>query len=291
MTGRPSWLRVAAPNATAEGEMRRMRELLGRHRLTTVCQGARCPNAVECWSARTATFMLLGEICTRACRFCGVPTGDPGGVIDDDEPARVAAAVAELGLRYAVLTSVDRDDLPDGGAAIFAEAVERVRLASPSVRIEVLVPDFSGRATSLDRIASSGAHVVGHNVETIERLSGGLRDRRAGYRRSLAVLGYLREAGRDRIVKSGFMVGLGETREEIGALLQDLRGVGVDAVTVGQYLRPARCAVPVARYVAPHEFDEIAAEGRALGFSSVLAGPFVRSSYHAGEADARRCGS
>jgi len=291
VTRRPDWLRVAGPNAAAADEMRRMRELLRRHRLTTVCQGAGCPNAIECWSARTATFMLLGTVCTRACRFCGVPTGDPGGGVDGEEPVRVAAAVAELGLRHVVLTSVDRDDLPDGGAEIFAAAIERIRAGSSAVRVEALIPDFSLRFASLDRIIDSGADVIGHNVETVGRLAGALRDRRAGHRRSLEVLCYLRAAAPERIIKSGFMVGLGETADEIRTLLAELRDAGVDAVTVGQYLRPTSRAVPVVRYVLPEEFRRVEAEARDLGFRFVLAGPLVRSSYHAAEIGADRCGS
>jgi lipoic acid synthetase len=277
----PEWIRVRAPTpAEAEG-IRAMRDLLERHRLTTVCQGAICPNAVECWGARTATFMLLGDVCTRACGFCGVPTGDPGGAVDLDEPGRLAAAVAELGLRYVVLTSVDRDDLPDGGSALFAAAVDRLKATIPGIRVEVLVPDFRGDRRALGRLLATDADVFGHNVETVRRLTERLRDRRAGYEQSLGVLADLSGRAAGRPVKSGLMVGLGETRAEIREALGDLRGAGVDVVTVGQYLRPSRRAVPVERYAPPSEFAEIEKEAEAVGFAAVVSGPLVRSSYHA----------
>ena len=277
----PEWIRVRAPTpAEAEG-IRAMRDLLERHRLTTVCQGAICPNAVECWGARTATFMLLGDVCTRACGFCGVPTGDPGGAVDRDEPERLADAVAELGLRYAVLTSVDRDDLPDGGSALFAAAVHRLKEKIPGIRVEVLVPDFRGDRRSLGRLLATDADVFGHNVETVRRLTPRLRDRRAGYGQSLEVLAELSERAAGRPVKSGLMVGLGETRAEIRETLVDLRSVGVDVVTIGQYLRPSLRAVPVEQYAAPSEFAEMEEEAEAIGFAGVVSGPLVRSSYHA----------
>jgi lipoic acid synthetase len=271
--------------------MRLMRDLFDRHGLTTVCQGAICPNAVECWGARTATFMLLGDLCTRACRFCSVKTGDPGGVLDGDEPERLAAAVAELGLRYVVLTSVDRDDLPDGGAGLFAASVDRLKGEVDDLRIEVLIPDFRGDRDALDRLLATEVDVVGHNMETVRRLTPKLRDHRAGYDRSLSVLAYLSERAEDRCVKTGLMVGLGETRSEISETLGDARSVGVDIVTVGQYLRPSERAVPVERYVPPAEFDEIGAEAESMGFGAVVAGPLVRSSYHALRAYSRSCAS
>jgi len=287
----PEWIRVRAPNPSEADGIRAMRDLLRRHKLATVCQGAVCPNAVECWGARTATFMLLGEVCTRACRFCGVKTGDPGGAVDRGEPARLAAAVAELGLRYVVLTSVDRDDLPDGGADLFAAAVDRLKARISGIRVEVLIPDFGGDRGALDRLLGTEADVFGHNVEVVARLTPRLRDRRAGYVQSLAVLARLSERVGTRRVKSGLMVGLGETRREIAGTLADLRGVGVDIVTVGQYLRPNEGAVPVERYVSPVEFDEIAAEAEGMGFGAVVAGPLVRSSYHALSAYTESCAS
>jgi lipoic acid synthetase len=279
----PEWIKVRGPSAAQADGMRTLRRILRRHRLTTICQGAICPNAVECWSAKTATFLLLGEVCTRACRFCAVRTGDPGSAVDTDEPKRLASAVAELGLRYVVLTSVDRDDLTDGGAELIAEAVERIKNRSKHVRVEALLPDFSGNRRALRRVVSSGADVLGHNLETVRRLTPTMRDRRAGYEQSLEVLRELRAKARQRPIKSGLIVGLGETRTEISEALRDLRSVGVGVVTIGQYLRPTARAVPVVRYVSPDEFKEIDADARQAGFPSVLVGPLVRSSYRAAE--------
>ena len=290
MAQRPEWLKVRAPSAEEAEGVRTVRSLLSKHRLTTVCQGAVCPNAGECWGARTATFMILGETCTRGCRFCGVPTGDPGGVLDRDEPSRLAAAVAELDLRYVVLTSVDRDDLPDGGAGAFAETVRRIKATVDGIRVEVLIPDFSGDRAALREILASGADVVGHNLETVERLSPDLRDRRASYRQSLDVLAALKAGATGQVVKSGLMLGLGERTDEVHQALYDLREAGVQALTMGQYLQPTARSAPVIRYVAPDEFDALAAEARDLGFSSVVAGPLVRSSYHAAEEFERQCG-
>jgi len=286
MSERPSWIRVKAPSREEAAGMASVRDTLRRHRLHTVCQGAVCPNAVECWGARTATFMILGDTCTRACRFCGVPTGDPGGVVDRDEPGRIAAAVVDLGLRYVVLTSVDRDDLADGGAGPFADTVDRIKEADPDILVEVLIPDFAGNSAALDRILATAADVIGHNLETVRRLTPGVRDRRAGYERSLGVLAHLRKRDSSRVLKSGLMLGLGEDRSEVVDALGDLREAGVDIVTIGQYLKPTASpsTVPVVRFASPEEFDEIAAEGRRIGFDAVVAGPLVRSSYHAAEA-------
>jgi len=291
MSEHPKWIRVRAPSASEAAGIRAVRDLLQKYRLTTVCQGAICPNAVECWGARTATFMLLGDVCTRACRFCGVQTGDPGGAIDSGEPERLADAVGELGLRYAVLTSVDRDDLPDGGAGLFAAAIDRLKESVPGLLVEVLIPDFQGRHSSLDRLLETGADVFGHNVETVRRLTPSMRDLRAGYEQSLAVLAYLSQRKGARRIKSGVMLGLGETHDDILETLHDLRDAGVDILTIGQYLRPTEAAVRVARYVPPEEFDEIAAVAKEIGFGSVVAGPLVRSSYHALEAYLEACDS
>ena len=290
MSRHPEWVRVRVPTPAEADGIRVVRGILKQHRLTTVCQGALCPNAVECWSARTATFMLLGDTCTRGCRFCDVPTGDPSGRVDTDEPARLAEAVAELGLRYVVLTSVDRDDLADGGAGLFAEAVERLKAADVRIRVEVLIPDFGGDRDALDRILASGADVFGHNVETVRRLTPKLRDRRASYEQSLDVLAYLGANG-DGKTKSGLMIGLGESRDEIDETLADLRRADIDIVTVGQYLRPSERAVAVEEYVRPEVFDEIAAAASRKGFGAVVAGPLVRSSYRAQEAYLASCGS
>ena len=263
--------------------MNRMRTVLDRYRLNTVCQAARCPNAAECWSACTATFMLLGRQCTRRCRFCDVETGWPRGVLDETEPDRVAEAVRELGIRYVVLTSVDRDDLPDGGSRAFADTVHAVSAVSSVRGVEVLFPDFAADRECLRRLAISEAVVVGHNVETVRRLTPQMRDARAGYDQSLRVLASLKGYAAGTRTKSGLMVGLGETQDEIRDTMRDLRGVGVDMLTVGQYLQPSTREIPVARFLSLQEFKEIEEYGRALGYLSVVAGPLVRSSYHAAE--------
>ena len=284
MSERPKWLRVRAPSDDEAAGIRAVRDLLATHRVHTVCQGAICPNAVECWGARTATFMILGDTCTRGCRFCGVPTGDPGGVVDRDEPDRVAAAVADLGLRYVVLTSVDRDDLPDAGAGLFGETVQQIKRKCPDTVVEVLTPDFGASPEALDAILSSGADVLGHNIETVRRVSPALRDRRASYNRSLAVLEAFHRRGSGRPVKSGLMLGLGETDVEVGETLADLRRAGTSIVTLGQYLQPTERSAPVVRYVTPEAFEKWSRAGRRLGFAATVAGPRVRSSFHAAEA-------
>jgi len=268
-----------------------VRDVLREEGLRTICQGAQCPNAVECWGARTATFLLLGGVCTRACRFCAVPRAARGEPLDPEEPERVAAGVRRLGLRYIVLTSVDRDDLPDAGAEAIAATVRAVKVASPGVRVEVLLPDFSGNSDSLDRVLASGADVLGHNVETVRRLSPALRDARASYDQSLSVLATLHERGGGRPVKSGLMLGLGEEAAEIRETMNDLRCAGVSILTLGQYLPPSRRSAPLERYVPPNEFDALAATARRLGFASAVSGPLVRSSYHAADAAAQPCDS
>lgn len=281
MTDRPAWLKVKAPTPLRTERMRAMREALSRYRLKSVCQGALCPNAPECWGKGTATFMILGEVCTRSCRFCAVPTGNPGGVVDWDEPDRLAAAVAELGLSYVVLTSVDRDDLPDGGARVFAAAIRRIKERRPGTRVEALLPDFAGEKEAIATVAAAEPDVLGHNLETVRRLTPSLRDRRAGYDRSLRVLTRLKELSPTRVVKSSLILGLGERRAEVLIALRDLQRFGVDAVTLGQYLRPTPSAAPVVRYLPPEEFDELADRARDMGFQFVISGPLVRSSYNA----------
>jgi len=249
---------------------------LGLH---TVCQEARCPNIGECWGHRTATFMLLGDTCTRNCGFCAVTHGRPLAV-DAGEPLRVAEAVARLGLRHVVVTSVNRDDLPDGGAAHFAATARALRRLLPACRIEVLVPDFQGNLASVAEVVASPIDVFNHNLETVPRL---YRRVRAGarYERSLAVLRAAREGQGGLLTKSGLMLGLGETEEELLRVFSDLRAIGCDILTLGQYLRPSRDHLPVERYVPPEEFTDLRAEALALGFRHVEAGPLVRSSYHA----------
>ena len=255
--------------------------------LNTVCQEASCPNLSECWAAGTATFMLLGDVCTRACSFCDVTTGRPG-TVDLDEPARVAQAVASMDLSHAVLTSVNRDDLADGGATIFAESIAEIRRARPGCEVEVLIPDFKGDPAALDIVMDARPEVLNHNTETVVRLQRDIRTA-ANYGRSLALLwrgGQLTSGG---AVKSGLIVGMGETKEEVLGALADLRAVGVDIVTIGQYLRPTARHRPVHRYVHPDEFAEYAAYGHSIGLPHVESGPLVRSSYHAREARAAAC--
>jgi len=284
MSDHPSWIKVHAPTPAEAQGIREVRQVLKKHHLTTVCQGAICPNAVACWSERTATFMILGDTCTRGCRFCAVPTGDPGGTEDLGEAERLAGAVSELGLRYVVLTSVDRDDLPDRGAGSFVRTVEAIKRHQPDVLVEVLLPDMSGDPRLLGRVLAADIAVWGHNVETVRRLTPILRDVRAGFDQSLEVLAFLSGEGNRRVTKSGMMLGLGETRDEIRETLRCLRDARVNIVTLGQYLRPTRQAAPVVRYLPPEEFDDIADEARAMGFEAVVAGPLVRSSFHAEQA-------
>ncbi|HDL86037.1 MAG TPA: lipoyl synthase [Candidatus Acetothermia bacterium] len=283
MADRPAWLKVKAHTAAEARGMHAVRGVLSRHNLTTVCQGARCPNAAECWGAGTATFMLLGNVCTRACRFCAVPTGNPHGAIDEGEPARLADAIADLGLDYVVLTSVDRDDLEDGGASLFAAAITRIKERSPHIKIEALIPDFSGNDVALRTLIASAPDVIGHNIETIRRLSPDLRDHRANYDLTLRVLSHVAQISPGTITKSSLMLGLGEKRGEVLETMRDLRGVGVRALTLGQYLPPSHDAAPLARYVPPDEFSSLASEARGLGFCFVMSGPLVRSSYHAAQ--------
>jgi lipoyl synthase len=275
---RPEWLKVRLNDAQAvDSVTEMMREL----RLTTVCEEARCPNLFECWADRTATFMLMGDLCTRHCGFCNVGKGAPGA-LDPEEPLRVAEAVERLGLTHVVITSVNRDDLPDGGAAHFSSTIEAVRGRNAACAIEVLIPDFGGDRDSLEILLDAGPEVLNHNIEMVPRLY--LRARHGSdYERSLKVLRWAAQARPDRVgrTKSGCMLGLGETRDEVHALFEDLRGVGVDVLTVGQYLQPSASQLPVQRYVSPAEFEEIREVALAMGFAHVEAAPFVRSSYHA----------
>jgi lipoic acid synthetase len=281
---KPPWLRTRLPSGP---EFDRVNERLRRHGLNTVCSTARCPNLHECWGRGTATFMILGDTCTRHCRFCA--TGVVGGVGQvrrvgqpgEDEPERVAAAVAELGLRHVVLTSVDRDDLPDCGAGIFASTVRQVRQVGPGIRVEVLAPDFCGSEELIRRVSDAGPDVYGHNVETVERLTPDVRDPRASYRRSLEVLATVRRTAPETTTKSGLMVGLGETDDEVYATMRDLRQAGCDIITIGQYLQPDRRCLAVQRYVEPERFAEYERQAPAVGFRAAFCGPLVRSSYHA----------
>ncbi len=283
----PEWFKVRmhhGPNYTE------IRSLVSKHALHTVCEEARCPNIWECWNNRTATFMILGDICTRSCGFCAVTTGRPAG-LDSEEPGRVAEAVRDLGLRHAVITSVNRDELPDGGAEIFGRTIEEIRRTCPDCTIEVLVPDFKGHPRSVLRLVRAAPNIFSHNMETVPRLYPFVRPQ-AKYVRSLDVLrmGRIWGAAFGIRIKTGLMLGLGETIDEVRGVMRDLRSVGVEVLTLGQYLQPTKDHIPVARYLHPDEFNGFRREGIAMGFRHVEAGPLVRSSYHAEEQTAARGG-
>jgi lipoic acid synthetase len=271
---RPDWLKVRLPGGA---NYARLRGLIESHRLHTVCEEAHCPNMGECWNAGTATFMILGDVCTRSCGFCAVTTGRPTA-LDTDEPYRVAEAIRLMDVRHAVITSVNRDELPDGGAAIFAETIRQARKVNPSVRIEVLIPDFRGVRWALQLVIDERPDILNHNTETVPRLYPRVRPQ-AKYGRSLELIRRGHDAG--MVTKSGLMLGLGESPEEILQVVRDLRGNGCDMLTLGQYLRPSNEHLPVERYVPPGEFLEFRQEALAMGFRHVESGPLVRSSYHA----------
>ncbi len=271
----PAWIRRQWPSGGAHREVKALLEGLNLH---TVCQSAHCPNQAECWSRRTATFLVLGNVCTRHCAFCGVSHGKPLEV-DEEEPDNVAEAVVRLGARHAVITSVTRDDLDDGGAGHIARTVTAVKQKSRATTVEVLVPDFCGNAGAIATVVDSGAEVFGHNIETVERLHTRLRDKRYSYRRSLEVLQAARRLKRDGFVKSSFMLGCGETGEDVTGTLRDLRAAGCDAVAMGQYLRPRPDNGPVAEFVTPEQFAKYERLALEMGFVFAVAGPFVRSSY------------
>jgi lipoic acid synthetase len=273
---KPDWLKVRFP---AGERYQQLKTLMRANGLHTVCEEARCPNIGECWNAGTATFMILGDVCTRSCGFCAVKTGRPQS-LDLAEPQRVADAVVTLDLDYVVITSVNRDELPNGGADVFAGCIRAVRRARPATRVEVLIPDFKGDAEALATVVRARPFVLNHNIETVPRLYGTVRPQ-AVYARSLAVLRAAKLLAPDIITKSGFMVGLGESAGELQQVMRDLQHSGCDIVTIGQYLRPSAQHLPVARYYAPEEFEALAAYGRSIGLGHVEAGPLVRSSYHA----------
>jgi lipoic acid synthetase len=273
----PAWLKRPLPAGNGNFFTQTLLDGLG---LETVCENARCPNRPECWSRRTATFMVLGNVCTRPCGFCSVPKGEPLAV-EDDEPERVAEAAERLGLRHVVITSVTRDDLPDGGAGHFARCIAAVR-ARTGAAVEVLTPDFLGDIAAIDAVVAANPEVFNHNLETVPRLYRQVRGR-AEYRRSLDLLDRVKRTAPHVVTKAGLMLGIGETVEELFEVLADLRVVGCDVLTLGQYLAPTLKHIPVARFVPPSEFDELARQARWLGFRQVVAGPFVRSSYHADE--------
>ncbi|MDC7826980.1 lipoyl synthase [Pseudomonas sp. BLCC-B13] len=275
---KPSWLRVKAPSGSRFDAVKRN---VGEHRLSTVCQESHCPNMGECWSNGTATIMLMGSVCTRACRFCAVDTGNPNGWLDLEEPQNTAKSVELMGLRYIVLTSVDRDDLPDGGAAHYAACVQAIKANTPQVVVEALTPDFDGDHAAIARVVDSGLEVFAQNVETVKRLTHEVRDPRAGYEKTLKVLEFAKQHRPSVITKTSLMLGLGETDEEILATMDDLRAIGVDILTLGQYLQPTRNHLKVQRWVSPEDFNRLRDIGLEKGFMEVAAGPLVRSSYRA----------
>jgi lipoyl synthase len=276
---RPDWLKVRIPSGDNYYDLKRLMRGLGLH---TVCESARCPNIGECWGHRTATFMILGDLCTRRCGFCAVPKGLPHGEVDWEEPERVAHAACEMGLNYIVVTSVDRDDRKDGGAPIFARTIEALRRRIPGCRVEVLIPDFRGSDEALDTVLSARPDILSHNIETVPRLYPVAR-RGSRYNRSLRLLARSHDLAPSIPTKSGLMVGLGETFSEISGVLADLKDAGTAIVTIGQYLRPSGEQLPVARFYSPAEFAALKREGIRLGLGHVQSGPLVRSSYHAHE--------
>lgn len=278
-SGKPDWLKVRLPRGDG---YERVKGLVKSLKLATVCEEARCPNIAECWGGGTATVMLMGEVCTRACRFCHVKVGSPPP-LDPMEPENLANAVRELGLEYIVVTSVNRDELPDGGASHFAKAITALKRESPRTTVEVLIPDFQGSESALALVAEARPHVVAHNIETVERLTPTVRDRRAKYAQSLRVLEYLKQRPERLYTKSSVMVGLGETDAELEQTFKDLRNVGVDVLTLGQYLQPSQYHLRVDRFASPEKFAELQKVAESYGFLYVASGPLVRSSYRAAE--------
>lgn len=275
---KPEWLRV---RINGSPKFDAVRGIVHEHRLATVCEEAKCPNMSECWSAGTATIMLMGDVCTRACRFCSVNTGNPKGWLDPEEPANTARAVSLMGLKYVVLTSVNRDDLADGGAGHYAAVVRAVKAANPDTAVEALTPDFLGDLQAVEVLLDSGIEVFAQNVETVERLTHPVRDPRAGYQQTLDVLAHGKSYRPDVITKTSLMLGLGETEDELKACMDDLRRHNIDVLTLGQYLQPTRNHYPIDRYVHPDEFEQYRQWGLERGFMEVVSGTFVRSSYRA----------
>jgi lipoic acid synthetase len=275
---KPKWLRAKLP---AGAKFSAVRQTVRTHRLSTVCEESMCPNIGECWNHGTATIMVLGSVCTRACRFCAVDTGNPRGWLDSEEPENTARAVKLMGLSYVVITSVDRDDLPDGGAAHYAECIRAIKRLNPSTAVEALTPDFNGVLADVEKVLETGLEVFAQNVETVKRLTHPVRDPRAGYEQTLRVLAHAKEFRPQVLTKTSLMLGLGETDREIAETMDDLRDAGVDILTLGQYLRPTPNHLPIERYVTPDEFESYRREGLGRGFVEVVAGPLVRSSYRA----------
>jgi len=278
---KPPWLRARAPSGAGFSAVKR---IVHEHRLATVCEEAKCPNIGECWNAGTATLMLMGAVCTRACRFCAVDTGNPRGWLDGEEPQNAARTVELMQLKYVVLTSVNRDDLPDGGAAHYAACVRAIKALNPHTAVEALTPDFQGVLADVEVVVDSGIEVFAQNVETVRRLTHPVRDPRAGYDQTLEVLAHAKRHRPDVLTKTSLMLGLGELEAEILETMTDLRAIGVDLLTLGQYLRPTAQHLPIERFVTPAEFDRYRSAALALGFLECVAGPLVRSSYRAEQA-------
>ena len=275
LTNKPKWIRVKLPTGK---KYRDLRSLVDKYKLNTICQSGSCPNMGECWGYGTATFMILGNICTRSCGFCGVKTGRPLDV-NWDEPEKIARSIKLMKIKHAVLTSVDRDDLKDMGSILWAETVNAVRRISPGTTMETLIPDFQGVTKNLDRLVEVAPEVISHNMETVERLTREVRIQ-AKYQRSLDVLKYLKSAGQRR-TKTGVMLGLGEEKDEVFRTIEDIRNADVDVITLGQYLQPTRNHLPVKKFITPEEFEEFGEFARSLGFRHVESSPLLRSSYHA----------
>lgn len=278
---KPDWLRVSLP---VGDDYERVKAKVNTLALNTVCKEAACPNLAECWGAGTATIMILGDTCTRGCRFCNVKTGNPRGTVDWLEPVRVAEAVRDLGWKYLVLTAVDRDDLADGGALIFANTVREIHARVPGSRVEILSGDYRGDLTALDIVMDAHPDVFAHNLETVRRLQPTVRDKRAGYDQSLRILAHAKNRAPDRYTKTSLMIGLGETQDEILQAMDDARAAGVDIFTLGQYLQPSKKHLPVVEFVTPARFDELGTLARGKGFHQVVSSPLSRSSYHAEQA-------
>ena len=275
---KPKWLRIKSQNSS---KFRELKEIVSHKKLHTVCEEAMCPNIQECWSHGTATFMLLGSVCTRACKYCAVDTGNPKGQIDAKEPEKVANSIAQMNLKYAVLTSVNRDDLEDGGAMHFAQTVVSIKKKAPGVIIEALVPDFLGKRESIETLLDSNVEVFAQNLETVNRLTHQVRDHRAGYEQTLEVLAYAKTYSPKTISKTSLMLGLGESEDELLESFNDIRSAGVDVLTLGQYMRPTINHLPVERWYSPEEFQYMKKLALDIGFKEVASGPLVRSSYRA----------
>jgi lipoyl synthase len=278
---KPAWLRVSLPSGP---DYERVKERVAALKLHTVCREAACPNMGECWGAGTATIMILGDLCTRGCRFCNVKTGNPRGEVDWLEPLRVADAVRDLGWKYLVVTAVDRDDLPDGGALIFANTVRAIHERVPGSRVEILSGDYRGDLTAVDIVVDARPDVFAHNLETVRRLTPHVRDKRASYDQSLAVLRHVKARAPERYTKTSLMLGLGETESEIERAMDDARAVGIDIFTMGQYLQPTKKHLPVVEFIPPEAFARLGELGRSKGFHQVVSSPLSRSSYHAEQA-------